>query len=147
MINPCGVLRDWYVVAASRSLPTEHSPPSTTVVAAIRAAILWGELLIRFFSFIWQLIHTSVVDTTVLFPHRLGLPHRRSLKSLVADHLQRIIQDNGKSLFAYDYYQDPKFDSSEQTMGFMVKALLPEMPKFFFMDSLLAWRTLTHLLM
>ncbi|XP_045636558.1 RNA exonuclease 1 homolog [Ursus americanus] len=42
-----------------------------------------------------KLIHTSVVDTTVLFPHRLGLPHRRSLKSLVADHLQRIIQDNG----------------------------------------------------
>ncbi|XP_035579368.1 RNA exonuclease 1 homolog [Zalophus californianus] len=40
------------------------------------------------------LIHTSVVDTTVLFPHWLGLPHKRSLKSLVADHLQRIIQDN-----------------------------------------------------
>nr|XP_035962264.1 RNA exonuclease 1 homolog [Halichoerus grypus] len=44
-----------------------------------------------------KLIHTSVVDTTVLFPHRLGLPHKRSLKSLVADHLQRIIQDNGHS--------------------------------------------------
>ncbi|XP_073737427.1 RNA exonuclease 1 homolog [Callorhinus ursinus] len=43
------------------------------------------------------LIHTSVVDTTVLFPHWLGLPHKRSLKSLVADHLQRIIQDNGHS--------------------------------------------------
>ncbi|XP_043422733.1 putative exonuclease GOR [Prionailurus bengalensis] len=42
-----------------------------------------------------KLIHTSVVDTTVLFPHRLGLPHKRSLKSLVADYLQRIIQDDG----------------------------------------------------
>lgn len=36
------------VAAASRSLPAEHSPPPTTIVAAIRAAILWGELLIRF---------------------------------------------------------------------------------------------------
>ncbi|KAI5942167.1 RNA exonuclease 1 [Manis javanica] len=44
-----------------------------------------------------KLIHTSVVDTTVLFPHRLGLPHKRSLKSLVADYLQRIIQDDGHS--------------------------------------------------
>ncbi|XP_005660112.2 RNA exonuclease 1 homolog isoform X2 [Sus scrofa] len=42
-----------------------------------------------------KLIHTSVVDTTVMFPHRLGLPHKRSLKSLVADYLQRIIQDDG----------------------------------------------------
>ncbi|KAF0879719.1 REXO1 exonuclease, partial [Crocuta crocuta] len=41
-----------------------------------------------------KLIHSSVVDTTVLFPHRLGLPHKRSLKSLVADYLQRIIQDD-----------------------------------------------------
>ncbi|ELK15803.1 RNA exonuclease 1 like protein [Pteropus alecto] len=32
-----------------------------------------------------KLIHTSVVDTIVMFPHRLGLPHKRSLKSLVAD--------------------------------------------------------------
>nr|XP_023482959.1 RNA exonuclease 1 homolog [Equus caballus] len=42
-----------------------------------------------------KLIHTSVMDTTVLFPHRLGLPHKRSLKSLVADYLQRIIQEDG----------------------------------------------------
>uniref|UniRef100_A0A8I3P7F8 RNA exonuclease 6 (putative) n=1 Tax=Canis lupus familiaris TaxID=9615 RepID=A0A8I3P7F8_CANLF len=41
-----------------------------------------------------KLIHSSVVDTTILFPHRLGLPHKRSLKSLVADYLQRIIQDD-----------------------------------------------------
>lgn len=44
-----------------------------------------------------KLIHTSVVDTTVLFPHPLGLPHRRSLKGLVADYLQRVIQDEGHS--------------------------------------------------
>ncbi|XDB52970.1 hypothetical protein ABFV05_006586, partial [Capra hircus] len=38
-----------------------------------------------------------IVDTTVLFPHPLGLPHRRSLKGLVADYLQRVIQDEGHS--------------------------------------------------
>ncbi|XP_029057944.1 RNA exonuclease 1 homolog [Monodon monoceros] len=42
-----------------------------------------------------KLIHTSVVDTTVMFPYRLGLLHKRSLKSLVADYLRRIIQDDG----------------------------------------------------
>ncbi|XP_066897488.1 MOB kinase activator 3B isoform X1 [Kogia breviceps] len=42
-----------------------------------------------------KLIHTLVVDTTVMFPHRLGLPHKRSLKSMVADYLWRIIQDDG----------------------------------------------------
>ncbi|XP_059870848.1 RNA exonuclease 1 homolog [Delphinus delphis] len=42
-----------------------------------------------------KLIHTSAVDTTVMFPHRLGSPHKRSLKSLVADYLWRIIQDDG----------------------------------------------------
>lgn len=61
------------------------------------------------------------MDTTVLFPHRLGLPHKRSLKSLVADYLQRIIQDDGKSPFACDWHQDPKSDLTRQTMRSMVK--------------------------
>ncbi|XP_030583599.1 RNA exonuclease 1 homolog [Archocentrus centrarchus] len=41
-----------------------------------------------------KLIHSSVVDTAIVFPHRLGLPYKRALKSLMADHLKRIIQDN-----------------------------------------------------
>uniref|UniRef100_A0A3Q3KJM2 Exonuclease domain-containing protein n=1 Tax=Monopterus albus TaxID=43700 RepID=A0A3Q3KJM2_MONAL len=41
-----------------------------------------------------KLIHSFVVDTAVVFPHRLGLPYKRALKSLMADHLKRIIQDN-----------------------------------------------------
>ncbi|XP_057576640.1 RNA exonuclease 1 homolog [Hippopotamus amphibius kiboko] len=44
-----------------------------------------------------KLIHPSVVDTTVMFPHRQGLPHKRSLESLAADCLQRTIQDDGHS--------------------------------------------------
>ncbi|XP_017276074.1 RNA exonuclease 1 homolog [Kryptolebias marmoratus] len=41
-----------------------------------------------------KLIHSSVVDTSVVFPHRLGLPYKRALKNLMADYLKRIIQDN-----------------------------------------------------
>jgi len=43
-----------------------------------------------------QLIHSSVVDTSVVFPHRLGLPYKRALKNLAADMLQRIIQNDGQ---------------------------------------------------
>lgn len=45
-----------------------------------------------------QLIHSSVVDTAIVFPHRLGLPYKRALKNLMADHLKRIIQDNGEEI-------------------------------------------------
>ncbi|KAK4816559.1 hypothetical protein QYF61_017949 [Mycteria americana] len=35
-----------------------------------------------------------VVDTSVVFPHRLGLPHKRALRNLMADYLRRIRQDD-----------------------------------------------------
>ncbi|XP_077573654.1 RNA exonuclease 1 homolog isoform X2 [Stigmatopora nigra] len=41
-----------------------------------------------------KLIHNSVVDTAIVFPHRLGLPYKRALRNLMADHLKRIIQDS-----------------------------------------------------
>ncbi|XP_071769540.2 RNA exonuclease 1 homolog [Centroberyx gerrardi] len=41
-----------------------------------------------------KLIHSTVVDTAIVFPHRLGLPYKRALRNLMADHLKRIIQDN-----------------------------------------------------
>ncbi|XP_074850813.1 RNA exonuclease 1 homolog [Carettochelys insculpta] len=44
--------------------------------------------------FALKLIHTTVVDTAVVFPHRLGLPHKRALRNLMADYLRRIIQDD-----------------------------------------------------
>ncbi|KAM4710133.1 RNA exonuclease 1 homolog isoform 2-T2 [Discoglossus pictus] len=44
--------------------------------------------------FALKLIHATVVDTAIVFPHRLGLPYKRALRSLMADHLKRIIQDN-----------------------------------------------------
>uniref|UniRef100_A0A8D0E5T0 Exonuclease domain-containing protein n=1 Tax=Salvator merianae TaxID=96440 RepID=A0A8D0E5T0_SALMN len=48
--------------------------------------------------FALKLFHNKIADTSVVFPHRLGLPHKRALKNLVADYLQRIIQDDGKTL-------------------------------------------------
>ncbi|XP_037115907.1 RNA exonuclease 1 homolog isoform X2 [Syngnathus acus] len=41
-----------------------------------------------------KLLHNTVVDTAVVFPHRLGPPHRLSLSSLTAEHLTRIIQES-----------------------------------------------------
>lgn len=38
-----------------------------------------------------------MVDTAIVFPHRLGLPYKRALRTLMADYLKRIIQDNGES--------------------------------------------------
>ncbi|XP_047906029.1 exonuclease GOR-like isoform X2 [Anser cygnoides] len=42
--------------------------------------------------FALKLIHDTVVDTSLVFPHRLGLPHKRALQSLMADYLMRIHQ-------------------------------------------------------
>ncbi|KAM4807955.1 RNA exonuclease 1 homolog [Rhinophrynus dorsalis] len=41
-----------------------------------------------------KLFHDTVVDTSVVFPHRLGFPHKRALRNLMADYLRRIIQDD-----------------------------------------------------
>ncbi|XP_046871657.1 RNA exonuclease 1 homolog [Hypomesus transpacificus] len=41
-----------------------------------------------------KLLHGTVVDTSVVFPHRLGLPHKLSLHSLTTDYLRRIIQES-----------------------------------------------------
>ena len=43
-----------------------------------------------------KLIHHTVIDTAEVFPHRRGLPFKRALRTLAAEHLQKIIQDNGK---------------------------------------------------
>lgn len=43
-----------------------------------------------------KLIHNVVVDTSVLFPHKMGPPKKRALKTLCIENLKRIIQENGK---------------------------------------------------
>nr|XP_036873931.1 RNA exonuclease 1 homolog [Manis javanica] len=39
-------------------------------------------------------IPSTVVDTALLFPHRLGLPYKRSLRTLMTEYLRQTIQDN-----------------------------------------------------
>ena len=46
-----------------------------------------------------QVYHDRVVDTSVVFPHRQGPPYKRALKTLMAEILQRIIQEDGMHLF------------------------------------------------
>uniref|UniRef100_A0A096M548 RNA exonuclease 1 homolog n=1 Tax=Poecilia formosa TaxID=48698 RepID=A0A096M548_POEFO len=41
-----------------------------------------------------KLLHGTVVDTSVVFPHRLGPPNKLSLNSLTAEYLRRIIQES-----------------------------------------------------
>ncbi|XP_064476816.1 RNA exonuclease 1 homolog [Ornithodoros turicata] len=40
-----------------------------------------------------KLIHSCVVDTAVVFPHRLGPPFKRALRTIMAECLRKIIQN------------------------------------------------------
>jgi RNA exonuclease 1 len=37
-----------------------------------------------------------VIDTSLVFPHGKGKPYKRALKTLAAEYLTKIIQDNGR---------------------------------------------------
>lgn len=41
-----------------------------------------------------KLIHPTVVDTSVVFPHKMGPPQKRALRNLAADYLKKIIQND-----------------------------------------------------
>lgn len=41
-----------------------------------------------------KIIHSTVVDTSILFPHKMGPPKKRALKTLCIENLKRIIQEN-----------------------------------------------------
>jgi RNA exonuclease 1 len=50
-----------------------------------------------------KLIHSTIIDTSIVFPHYFGLPYRRSLKSLVKSYLKRDIQ---KADWGHDSFED-----------------------------------------
>ncbi|XP_033736917.1 RNA exonuclease 1 homolog [Pecten maximus] len=54
--------------------------------------IIMGHSLESDFSAI-KLLHNTVVDTSVVFPHKMGPPYKRALKTLMAEYLKKIIQD------------------------------------------------------
>jgi len=41
-----------------------------------------------------KMIHSTVVDTSVVFPHRMGPPFKIALRFLAGEHLKRIIQND-----------------------------------------------------
>lgn len=41
-----------------------------------------------------KIIHSSVIDTSVMFPHKFGLPHKRALRQLASEYLKKIIQNS-----------------------------------------------------
>lgn len=52
-----------------------------------------------------RIIHSTVIDTSVVFPHYYGLPYRRSLKSLVGCLLKRDIQQDSTG---HDSFEDAR---------------------------------------
>lgn len=44
-----------------------------------------------------KLIHDMVIDTSILYPHKMGPPKKRALKTLCIENLKRIIQEDGNS--------------------------------------------------
>ena len=53
----------------------------------------------------FQLIHTCVVDTSIVFPHRRGPPLKRALRNLTSELLQRIIQEDGMYYVLLNRYE------------------------------------------
>lgn len=43
-----------------------------------------------------KLLHNKIVDTSMLFPHKMGFPKKRALKTLCIENLKKIIQESGK---------------------------------------------------
>lgn len=41
-----------------------------------------------------RIIHDTVIDTSVMFPHKMGPPKKRALRNLASDYLQKIIQNS-----------------------------------------------------
>lgn len=41
-----------------------------------------------------KIIHNTIIDTSVLFPHKFGLPHKRALRDLAREFLKKIIQND-----------------------------------------------------
>lgn len=59
-----------------------------------------------------RLIHHTVIDTALLFPHGQGLPYRNALRSLVSIHLGRSIQAGGGKLTGAGSGHDSKEDAN-----------------------------------
>ncbi|RMZ92893.1 RNA exonuclease 1 -like protein [Brachionus plicatilis] len=50
-----------------------------------------------------KLVHKTVIDTSVVFPHKLGAPYKRALRNLMFEFLQRTIQEDSDG---HDSHED-----------------------------------------
>lgn len=56
-----------------------------------------------------RIVHPTVIDTVLLYPHRAGLPYRRALKTLMMEELNRKIQqDVGPKTLGHDSAEDAR---------------------------------------
>ncbi|PWI66135.1 hypothetical protein PCL_05353 [Purpureocillium lilacinum] len=56
-----------------------------------------------------RVVHQTVVDTVLLYPHKAGLPYRYGLKKLMQDHLNRKIQqESGPKVLGHDSAEDAR---------------------------------------
>lgn len=56
-----------------------------------------------------RIVHPTLIDTILLFPHRAGLPYRYGLKSLMDRHLNRKIQqETGPKMLGHDSAEDAR---------------------------------------
>ena len=72
-------------------LPPSHPTTTTTT----KVGNTYSQFLpFQLFYSLFQLIHSYVVDTAIVFPHRKGPPYKRALKTLMLEYMQKFIQDN-----------------------------------------------------
>lgn len=56
-----------------------------------------------------RIVHPTLVDTVLLFPHKAGLPYRHGLKLLMDRHLHRKIQlETGPNMLGHDSAEDAR---------------------------------------
>ncbi|MBE3044181.1 3'-5' exonuclease [Candidatus Bathyarchaeota archaeon] len=55
-----------------------------------------------------RIVHPTLVDTVLLYPHKLGLPYRHGLKMLAAQHLEKHIQLEDSSMQGHDSAEDAR---------------------------------------
>lgn len=56
-----------------------------------------------------RIVHPTIIDTVLLYPHRMGLPYRFGLKTLMSVHLNRKIQqETGPKMLGHDSGEDAR---------------------------------------
>lgn len=86
-----GLSEQTYV--ASNSAKTLKQVQSDLLRMFNKDTILIGHSLDSDFKAL-KLVHSCVVDTSVVFPHKMGPPYKRALRNLMSEHLQKIIQED-----------------------------------------------------